>query len=101
MHDGRHGARSRPEGTHADLGARSRPPLAVQQEATTRLLNDIHDFVRGPPVPAPDWSSVLLCSRLNCNMEEIQAPENVTWDQLLPGLPSNKQAATCKAGRCA
>ena len=45
------------------------------------------------PVPAPDWKSVLLRSRLNCNMEEIQPPENVTWEQVLPGLPPNGRAS--------
>ena len=45
------------------------------------------DSVQGPPVPAPDWGTVLTY-----NMEEIQAPQHVTWDQL---------GCSCEAGRCA
>ena len=52
LRDGRHGARSRAR--EADLSTESALPSAAQQEAVTRLfLDDIRDFVQGPPVPAP------------------------------------------------
>ena len=47
------------EGTQEDFGKESMPPSAVQQEAITRSSDDIRDFVRGPPVPAPGWGTVL------------------------------------------
>ena len=74
MHGGRHGAGSRPRGTQTDLGSESTRPSTAQQEAIARVQNDIYDFVRAPPVPAPDWKSVLLRCRLNYNIEEMQPP---------------------------
>ena len=92
MHRGRHGARSRPKGTQTDLCTESTQPSTAQLEAIALQQNDISDFVRGSRVPVPDWKSVFLRSRLNHNMEEVQPPENVTWQQLLPGLPPNRRA---------
>ena len=84
--------------TQTDLGTESTRPSTAQQEAITRLQNDIYDFVRGPPVPARDWKPILLRSRHDHNMEEIQPPENVTWEHLRPSLPPNGRAAHVRPG---
>ena len=75
----RHVAQNRFSDTPAGPGTECPLPSAAQHKAVARLLDDIR----------PDWGSVLLRSRVNHNMEEVQAPENATRDLLASGLPPN------------
>ena len=93
VHQGRHVARNRFSKSPADLGTECPPPSAAQQKAVARLSDDIRDFLQGLPVPAPDWGSVLIRSRLNYDMREMQASGNEAWNQLASGLPPHGRAA--------
>ena len=65
------------------LRQRSWKPSLLGYRTTFTTLFKAHRCL----LPTGNQSSSVL------NMEEIEPPENVTWEQLLPGLPPNGQAA--------